>query len=297
MTAHATWAAWTCTVHLAVRDCRALALARHAVEAELAAMDRAASRFRADSELSRANAAPGRPHLVSPLLAEAVRIALTAARVTDGLVDPALGRHLAALGYDRSIEAGPSPAARPVPASAPGWLDVVLDGNLLTVPVGAALDLGATAKALTADRAARRAAELTGSPVLVSVGGDVSVAGGGGPWEVLVTERPAEPAGQAVATYGGGLATSTTLARRWVADGAELHHLLDPRTGRPVNGPWRTVTVAAASCVAANTASTAALVLGAAAVDWLRGHSLPARLVDRAGRVVRVAGWPEEAAA
>ena len=72
----------------------------------------------------------------------------------------------------------------------------------------------------------------------------------------------------------------------------EMHHLLDPRTGRPTAGPWRTVTATGPTCVAANTATTAALVLGADAVPWLEQHDVTARLVDESGAVHRVGAWP-----
>jgi thiamine biosynthesis lipoprotein len=143
--------------------------------------------------------------------------------------------------------------------------------------------------------------------VLVSLGGDVALAGPAprGGWVVAVQERPARPdaAPEAdappvqVTLYGGGLATSTTTARRWVRGERVLHHILDPRTGLPAGGAWRTVSVAAGSCLDANAASTAAIVRGGAAVDWLRGLGLPARLVDRTGGVTLVGGWPREVAA
>jgi thiamine biosynthesis lipoprotein len=299
MTASASWSAWSCTVHVAVTDPSALPDARRAVEAELAAMDDAASRFRPDSELSRANTSPGRPRAVSPLFATAVCTALTAAAHTDGAVDPTMGRHLAALGYDRDIaDVRRGATSTTAPATRAGWRDVVLDGLILTVPRGLALDLGATAKALTADRAASIAAARTGAGVLVAVGGDMAIAGPShGGWSVQVAERPDDTEVQHITAYDGGLATSTTLARRWPADGIEHHHLLDPQTGRPVDGPWRTATVAAASCVQANTASTAALVLGADAEGWLQDRGLPARLVGRDGRITVCGDWPEEVAA
>jgi thiamine biosynthesis lipoprotein len=71
-----------------------------------------------------------------------------------------------------------------------------------------------------------------------------------------------------------------------------MHHILDPATGLPVDGRWRTATVAAATCLEANAASTAAIVLGDKTIAWLTSRHLPARLVDRSGEVVRVAGWP-----
>jgi thiamine biosynthesis lipoprotein len=96
-----------------------------------------------------------------------------------------------------------------------------------------------------------------------------------------------------ISVLSGGLATSTTTVRRWRGGTQELHHVLDPSTGRPVAGPWRTISVAAASCVDANTATTAAFVLGDAAVAWLRAHSLPARLCRHDGTIEYVGGWPE----
>jgi thiamine biosynthesis lipoprotein len=92
----------------------------------------------------------------------------------------------------------------------------------------------------------------------------------------------------------GGLATSGITARRWSRGDRHLHHLIDPNTGAPAAGPWRTVTVAAGSCVDANIASTAAIVLGHDAPGWLLARGLPARLVDRAGGVHRCGAWPEE---
>ena len=150
MTAVTTWTDWSCTVTVAVPDARHLGTARRAVRTELAAMDAAASRFRADSELSRVNRAPGREHRVSPLLAGAVRTALEAARLTGGLVDPTLGGDLVALGYDRDIDDLRCPAHRPFtvrpswgtrPRGRATWRHVRLVGRALTVPEGARLDL------------------------------------------------------------------------------------------------------------------------------------------------------------
>ena len=107
-------------------------------------------------------------------------------------------------------------------------------------------------------------------------------------------DPPAGPSA-VVAIRSGGLATSSTVARRWRRGGDVLHHILDPRTGLPAAPVWRTVSVSAASCTDANIASTAAIIRGRAAPAWLTGLGLPARLVDEAGRVHRVGGWPAEA--
>jgi FAD:protein FMN transferase len=271
-----------------------------AVRSELDAIDLACSRFRPDSDLERVNATPGLWVRVSSLLMEAVAVALRAAALTDGDVDPTVGASLIRMGYDRDFAALTSfgaPAGVPVPA--PGWRSVQLDpaASCARIPPGVRLDLGATAKALAADRAARAAAEATGGGVLVSLGGDIAVAGDPPPegWAVGLADAhdaPADP-GASVLIASGGLATSSTTVRRWARGGTTHHHILDPRDGRPAAEVWRTVSVAAATCVDANIASTAAIIRGEAAPDWLEALGLPARLVRKDGRVERTAGWPQ----
>ena len=134
----------------------------------------------------------------------------------------------------------------------------------------------------------------------MSLGGDIAVRGEPprSGWRIQVGEDSSAPISEEeemVSIREGGLATSSTTVRRWTRAGALLHHILDPKTGLPVVSPWRTATVAAATCVDANTASTATIVLGAEAPAWLEAHRLPARLVDQEGRVHRGGGWPEPA--
>ena len=277
--------------------------ARRVLEVELAAIDAACSRFRPDSELSRVNRARGRATRASGLFAEALAVALAAARATDGAVDPTVGRALRAAGYDRDFAAIARTDRRwSVRAtSVAGWRAVRLDRRARTVhvPCGVELDLGATAKALAADRAARRVKEAIGGGVLVNLGGDLSIAGQPPPggWLVQVVDDHAAPSpdpGQAVRLSGGGLATSTTTVRRWITANGARHHIVDPDSGDSAAEVWRTVSVAAGSCVDANIASTAAVVRGEAAPGWLTRLGLPSRLVSRRGGAVRVAGWPEE---
>jgi thiamine biosynthesis lipoprotein len=287
-----------------VTDGAALEGALVEVGREVDAIDRACSRFRADSELARVNGEAGRVTPVSSLLAEALAVALDAAVATEGLVDPTVGRTLRLAGYDRTFALVRVRDARAFEsrfAEVPGWSLVALDAERGTVriPRGTELDLGATAKALAADRAADAAANATGCGVLVSLGGDVAAAGAAPPggWPIRIADdsgAPLDGQGPVVAIAGGGLATSSTEVRRWRAGGCELHHLVDPRTSRPAAGPWRTVTVAGASCVDANVAATAAIVLGEDAPDWLAERGLPARLVRASGSVVGIAGWPAE---
>ncbi|MGW3115817.1 FAD:protein FMN transferase [Streptomyces sp. NPDC001107] len=291
------------TAALLVTDPSALSAATAALRAELATVDLTSSRFRPDSELTRVNLGAGTSMTVSAYFADALRVALRAARITDGAVDPTVGRAVIALGYDRTFASLRPDDARPLAVSRPaaGWQRIVFDPRTrrLRLPPHTRLDLGATAKALAADRAARRAAAVTGSGVLVSLGGDLATAGPApeGGWRIALADdhaRPVTEPGPAVAVTGGALATSGIRVRTWRRDGRTLHHIVDPATGEPAAPVWRTVTVAAATCVDANTASTAAIVLGDRALDWLRGTALPVRLVGVDGDVVRLGGWPAD---
>lgn len=287
---------------LAVTDTQALARARAETERVIEAFDRTCSRFREDSEISALRRRPGAPVAVSPLLLEAVAAALRAAELTAGDVDPTLGSALRALGYDRDYEelAARGPARVRV-VEVPGWRAVRLDraAGTIELPAGVELDLGATAKALCADHCAAAAYAATGAGVLVSLGGDIALAGSApaGGWRVRVTDdhrAGTEAPGQWITLHTGGLATSSTQVRRWATEGGSVHHLLDPATGRPAGGHWRTASVCAASCLDANIASTAAIVRGEPAAAWLSAEGLPSRLVSEAGRVVHLAGWPAE---
>ncbi|WP_345713760.1 FAD:protein FMN transferase, partial [Kineococcus glutinatus] len=262
----AQWDVWSTLARLVVTSPPELADARAIVEAELARVDAACSRFRDDSELAAVERRAGTGVEVSPLLAELVAQALLAAERTGGDVDPTLADAMCALGYDRDVDRF---AVRGVPVRVVArvrhdWRAVRLRGRELTLPPGTRLDLGATAKAVAADRCAAAVHEALGCGVLVSLGGDIATAGPapGGWWDVLVSDGPQEPASVVALPPGAALATSSTLSRRWRMGTRELHHVLDPRTLAPVAPVWRTASVAAASCAAANTASTAALVRG-----------------------------------
>ena len=284
-------------------DIYSLERAEEAVREEIDVIDRACSRFRADSDLGRLERSPGRWTVVTPLLFEAIEVALGAARATGGLVDPTVGQALRDVGYDRDFRdvepSGPPVRTRP----APGWSVVGMDERRCAIflPCGVRLDLGATAKALAVDRACARAVEATGCGVMVAIGGDIAAFGDqpDGGWTVSIGDDHAGPGdpGETVGLTNGGLATSSTTVRRWWRGGARQHHIIDPRTGAPAVDVWRTVTVAAARCVDANTATTAAIVLGEEAVGWVESLRIPARLVRSDGRVIRLCGWPEARAA
>jgi thiamine biosynthesis lipoprotein len=299
MTTTETFPALGTTATLLVDDPGTRRAARRVLDDELRAIDEACSRFRDDSELMRINAAAGAKVRISKHCADAIEVALRAAVVTDGLVDPTIGTALRLLGYDRDFElvAPSGPPLQVHGVRVPGWekIELDVDAGTVRVPTGVELDLGATAKALCADQAASRIHDETGAGVLIALGGDIAIAGRApdGGWPVRVTDdHAATTGGQVVALYGGGLATSGTIRRNWVRGNRRLHHLVDPSSGEPADGEWRTVSVAAASCVDANIASTASIVMSSGAVAWLAKRELPARLVANDGRVTTVGAWP-----
>jgi thiamine biosynthesis lipoprotein len=300
------WTALGASVQLVVTDPGRLERARATLEAELTAIDAACNRLRAGSEVAALDDRAADPVRVSPLLADAIAAALRTAQLTDGDLDPTVGDAFADAGQaegghqdDGQREPAPSLAAFFNPA--PGWQQVRLDARTgqLWLPPGIRLDLGATVKAWAADRCAARLAGTLRCGVLVGLGGDIAVAGRvpAGGWRIRVQEltgQPEEPPRgpfTVVAIRDGGLATSSTTARRWRGTNVAAY-VLDPTTGAPAAPFWRTVSVAAATCAFASAASTAAMIRGRRAKEWLSALRLPARLVALDGRVYTVAGWP-----
>jgi thiamine biosynthesis lipoprotein len=285
-------------------DARDLDAAEALLRKELEAIDLACSRFRSDSEVSQVNRANGNVVVVTELLAEVVAAALQVADWTEGAVDPTIGASLVALGYDRDFAAMKSDLrfdnARVVPVA--GWTCIELDSQsrTLRVPAGVCLDLGSTAKAFAADRAALRIASAIGPGVLVNLGGDISVQGAPfDGWSIglaLDCSAAPEKTDAAVSVREGGLASSGTEVRRWRQGDHQVHHIIDPWTGDCAATCWRLATVAASTCVQANAASTAAIVWGEAAVQRLSKIEMPCRLVHNDGSVLAINGWPADVA-
>lgn len=300
----ATWRALGTGIRVVVSE-GDLDAARTAVEDVLGWVDAACSRFRPDSEICALNLRAGDWVALSPLLGEAIASGLRAAHLTNGAVDPTVGRAMRAIGYDTDFadvrEPGGPIDVRLEPI--PGWQSVSLSATHREVRIrpGVELDLGSTGKGLAVDLAAAAAHEAIGGDrvggVLVSFGGDVAVRGRppAGGWRIRIaedSEAPADGPGEVVAIESGALATSSTTVRHWRRGDQRFHHLIDPWTGGPVVSPWRTASVVAATCVDANTAATAAIVKASEAVPWLESTGLAARLVAIGGKVVRIGGWP-----
>jgi FAD:protein FMN transferase len=238
-----------------------------AIEELFATLEQTFSRFRPESELNRVNAASAEFVAVSPTFARVLALALDSARRTDGLVDPTLGAAIEAAGYDRDLAAlatDPGPAGVPIPSRLG---TVALFGRVLLLGPGVKLDLNGVVKSAAVDDAVG----LLGEPGFVSAGGDLAARG-----EVEV----ALPGGGVVRLLSGGLATSGRTRRRWLRGGVEQHHLLDPATGRPSDGPWEEVTACARTCLAADVAAKTAYLLGGDGPDWLDARGLPGRFVS-----------------
>lgn len=245
------------------------------------------SRFRPSSELSRVNALPLGLTMVSEEFASMLSLSLDAARATDGLVTPAVGGAIVAAGYDRDFDRLPPDVGAVVPAAVPSWHSISLHGGGLLRTDTVQLDLNGVVKGKTVDDAL----ELAGSG-WVSAGGDVAAL------EPVVVGLPG---GGTIALHEGGLATSGVGKRRWLADGRPQNHLIDPRTGTPTTSTWRDVTVAASTCLIADVAAKAALLLGPAGPAWLDERELAGRFVSHSGAVTLNESWsaraPEQVAA
>ena len=275
--------------------------AERILRAEAEAVDRACSRFRPDSELAYFHASAGRTVPVSPLLFEALDVAYSVAERTQGAVDPTVGRAVEVLGYDRDFEQIQSRPLRLAELGpAPGFRHLHLDRQrrAARIPEGVRLDLGSSAKALLADRAAAHIAKELESGALISIGGDVAVAGEPPPegWAIgIAVDSAAGPddVDQVVAISQGGLASSSTEVRTWQMGSAHVHHIVDPATGCSASPHWRLVSAVGGSCVDANALSTAAVVWGDQALERLRPFGHAVRLLRHDGEVFVLGGWPE----
>jgi thiamine biosynthesis lipoprotein len=303
------WTAWGAPAFVTVTDPGALPAARRLVIRQFAAAERVAARFRRDAEIHRLYKAAGRPITVSPLLAELVSAALIAAERTGGDVDPTVaaamrrvhGRPDGAQPVARRRDLSAIPAcgsastARPVP----GWEQVHLDGRRLQVPVGTTLDLSATATSVICDQAAARVHDRLGVGVLVGLGGDGASAGPApdGGWRVAVIDRTGDRDAEVILPAGAALATSHLTARSG-APGATPSpdldgpgHLIDPRTGCPPASVWRMATAIGFTSLEAATYTSATLVRGTSAREWLTRLWIPARLITVHGGEIDVGPW------
>ena len=280
-------------------------LAQSILQDEVAAIDLACSRFRQDSEIESLHRQAGRTVVVSRLLFGAIEVAIAVAERTGGAVDPTVGNAMSALGYDRDFDLVGDRPLRPPSALGPvvgfGHVHLCARTREVRIPRGVRLDLGSSAKAFVADRSAARIADRLGAGVLVSIGGDVAVAGPAPElgWAIgiaVASSTAADDVDQVVAIRRGGLASSSTAVRSWNVGGERVHHIIDPTTGYSSAPYWILVSASGRSCVDANALSTAAIVWGSEALVRLREFDQAVRLVRHDGSVFALGGWPEEGA-
>ena len=251
-----------CTAHVVVTDrdsgccSEALLYAHNRIEQ----LEARWSRFRETSEVSRLNEHRGQPVVVSADTFNLVRLATQACADTNGRYDPTVIDAIEGIGYDRDFRQVRANAARiaPLGQPAPGCAAVRLDPGLQAVTLGAGVgfDPGGIGKGLAADLVVRELRRLGVAGAMVNLGGDVA-ADGTPPDEhgwIVGIEDPRDPnriVGR-VTLESGGVCTSSRLRRRWLGvDGATLHHLIDPRTGAPVETALLSITVVAGSAARA----------------------------------------------
>jgi thiamine biosynthesis lipoprotein len=241
------------------------------------------SRFRDSSELSALNASGGRPFQASSDLFRLVQTALKFARRTGGVFDPTILPQLQAAGYDASFELlGASDGPSQTLARKYTWQDVQIDAETTTIVLRPSLrlDLGGIGKGWAVDRVAG----ILGSPCMVNIGGDLYVAGkphDADQWLVGVEDPFCPDRDLAVLpVVNQGIATSSTMQRRWGAGAGTSHHLIDPATGRPSQSDAIQVTVIAPTAVEADVHAKVALLLGTrAGAAYLRDQGISGLIV------------------
>jgi FAD:protein FMN transferase len=256
-----------------------------AAEQEIHRLEQMLSRFLPDSELSLLNGAGTLD--VSPELVEVTLLALEARERTGSRFDPTVHDALVAAGYDRSFE-DMSADGSAVSLGAPCLGHVAVNGSRIEIEPGYRLDLGGIAKGFAADRACALLAEA--GPCIVNAGGDLAIHGppSRGVWPIAVDV----PGTTLTLGLGrGALATSGRDHRRWRRGGVEMHHLVDPASGRPAMTSLRRVTAYAETAAAAEVTAKALLLAGEeAAATEADALGLPCVLITTDDRLILAGG-------
>lgn len=252
-------------------------------EAEAKRIEHAFSRYRAGNVVHAINNAHGRPVRVDAETAHLLDYAVACWEASDGMFDITSGALRRVWKFDGGDRVPPKRAIREV-LEYVGWHRVAWENPVLTMPEGMEIDLGGIGKEYAVDRAAALVAARSASPFLLNFGGDLYASRprrGNLPWIVGVDDpaRTGESALYRVEFPRGGIATSGD-ARRFVQwRGRRLGHILDPRTGWPVAGAPRSVTVLGETCMEAGTLSTLAYLRGRGAREFLEEQGVEFRLV------------------
>lgn len=272
------------------------------LERRLAELEQRWSRFLPGSDLSRLTAAEGRPLVVHPDTALLLTAMRDAWHETDHDFDPSLLPALVAGGYARSVVDSTRVTALPPAARDRADLDALrIEGDIVTLPAGTALDPGGIGKGLAADLIADELIDLGVAGCLIEVGGDVRVRGAapdGIAWRVRV-EDPFDTTGTraVVRLTDGGVATSSQRKRRWLAaGGTEAHHLIDPATLRSASTRIQTVTVIAATASRAEALTKPGFLRSLDDyLGWLPTRGAAALTIDADGVERTTSNWSDYA--
>lgn len=245
---------------------------------EVLRIERKYSRYRADSELARWHLHAGKPLHVDDESVRLLNLAALCHVLSSGLFDITSGVLREVWRFDGSDHVPDAEAVARV-ASRVGWSRVGWEGQVLTLPPGMELDFGGLGKEYAADRVLGLLRERTERPLLVNLGGDLVTSGlraNGEPWHVGIEGAIGHaPAAGLIALRGGALATSGDSRRYLLKDGVRYSHILDPRSGWPVQDAPRSVTVAAPTCTEAGLMATLAMLNGSGAEALLAAQGLP----------------------
>lgn len=256
--------------------------------AEVRRLELKYSRYRPDGYMAEINAAArsGTSILVDEETADLIDHASRAFWLSDGLFDVTCGvlREV----WNDSLLARPVEADIASSLARVGFEKLIWSRPKLSFPIsGMELDFGGIVKEYAADQAARLCLSAGVSSGLVNLGGDIAIIGsdpGGPPWRIGITDPFGSGAASAATLFvsGGAVATSGTYERYRELDGHRYSHVLNPKTGWPVDG-LPSVTVVSESCLVAGMHSTIALLMGRAGPSWLRSSGLDFAYLDRSG--------------
>ena len=263
-------------------ECADFELARQvgeSVQCEALRIEEKFSRYKSTSVIGRINGSSGASLRVDDETSRLLDCAQNCYEVSSGLFDVTSGILRRAWSFDGSDRI---PAAQIIRALLPliGWQRVTWCAPEIVLPAGMEIDLGGIAKEYAVDMALSEALKISRAPVLVNFGGDLRVSGprlDGSAWNVAI--EAVDSAGQMAGMLhlrAGALATSGDARRFLLHNGKRYSHILNPRTGWPVRGAPRSVTVAAQTCVEAGILSTLAMLKGRHAERFLKNEDVRA---------------------
>lgn len=242
---------------------------------ETARIERKFSRYRDDSVVHRINHSDGIAVRVDDETARLLRYAGQCHKLSGGLFDITSGVLRRAWTFDGRATV-PDRALIETLRARVGWERVIFDGESIRLPPGMEIDMGGIGKEYAADRVANMVAEQAGGSVMVNLGGDIRAISDGTHTWMIGIEDPSHDGGVVgeLRVTNGGVATSGDARRYCIVDGVRLGHILDPRTGWPVEGAPRSVTVVAETCTSAGLLSTLAMLHGRGAGAFLTAQGV-----------------------